>query len=432
MGHNGDVTETAQAPAPAPAPLPLGVTTTLVHRIQRGHFPWWRRAVVCDLADGLDDGELSEVEGIILDMARTGFTAVLVRPSHSDILLDDQPLHRFITRVHNAGLKVIVRLAGATPAGSTGATFIDLESGVTTLVLRTRAALKAGADGIDLGRIDDTCGSAHAPDPARQAERAGKFSQLVRILQAELADFDSLPILAAEASIFDAPSFRRHLEEEWFHHLRDDSLTTCPWDSEALRSRVRDSLHDRDQLGHVAAWHASGRAANGCADIPEPGSWEEGVSPARRAAMALYELSAPGAVYVPFEHLAGRLQPVAAGRMHRTWAGDELASGEARTLATALRLRTERAMGSGSYAFVDNLEWTHQGVGVHICAGTMVVLNTSNAPVVVPAEHRLLVSSAATGGHLVHHPGTPTTVPPECCAWFDTARVQPAPFEHTD
>lgn len=426
MGHNGKVTETA------PAPAPVGVTTTLVHRIQRGRFPWWRRAVVCDLADGLDDTELTEVEDIVLDIARVGFTAILVRPARSDIITDGTTLERFVTRVHNAGLKVIVRLSGSTLPGGCGGTFIDLEDGVTTLVLRTRAALKTGADGIDLGRIDDTCGSPVSPDPVRRARHAERFSQLVRILQAELADFDAQPILAAEASTTDEDAFHRHLEEEWFHHLRDDSLTTCPWDADLLRGRIRRALEERDRLGHVAAWHASGRALNGRDDAPVGGSWEVGASPDRRAAMALYELSVPGAVYVPFEHLAGRLHPTGDGRAHRTWAADQRASLEARTLGTALRLRNERAMGSGSFAFVDHLDWTHPGVEVHVCAGTMVVLNTSDTAVEVPAEHRFLVSSHVTDQVSAHPAGVPRSVPPETCAWFDTARIQPVPFEHTD
>jgi hypothetical protein len=171
---------------------------------------------------------------------------------------------------------------------------------------------------------------------------------------------------------------------------------------------------------------------NGHDGSPDVRSWQVDASPDRRAAMALYELSVPGAVYVPFEHLAGRLQPIGEGRAHRTWAAGERASLEARTLGIALRLRNERAMGSGSFAFVDHLEWTHPGVGVHVCAGTMVVLNTSDAPVEVPAEHRFLVSSHVTDQAAPHAAGVPRMVPPETCAWFDTARIQPAPFEHTD
>lgn len=424
MGHNGHVTETA--------PAPTGVTTTLIHRIQRGRFPWWRRAVVCDLVEALDDEELAEVEGIVLGIARAGFTAVLVRPARSDIVTDGTTLERFITRVHNAGLKVVVRLAGSTLPGGCGGTFIDLEDGVTSLVLRTRAALKAGADGIDLGRIDDSCGNAETPDPVEKARRAERFSRLVRILQAELADFDTLPVLSAEATTSEQDAFHRHLEEEWFHHLRDDSLTTCPWQSDALRDRVRSALEDRDRLGQVTAWHASNRAGNGCDDAPEPGSWEEGATAPRRAAMALYELSLPGAAYMTFEHFAGRLEVLGSGRAHRTWGDEGRPAREVRTLTTALRLRTERAMGSGSLAFVDELSWTHPGVGVHVCAGTMVVLNTSDATVEVPAEHRFLVSSQAPAPEALPPAGAPTPVPPETCAWFDTARILPAPFEHTD
>ncbi len=399
------------------------VTTTLVHRVQRGRFPWWRRSVVCDFAGVVDDTDLAAIEDLVLDLARVGYDAVVVRPARCDIVLDGAVLEQLITRVHRAGLKVIDRLSGALlPVGGTmGGAFMDLESGVSTLVVRTRAALKSGADGVDLGLIDEAGADPAVPDP-----RDGRFTRLVQIEEAELADFDPVPILSAEAGASTGPAFRRHLEEEWFHHLRDDTLVAAPWDADGLRGRVSRSLHDRDRLGQVAVWHWS-RTCDG-AGAPAPGSWHEGGGDLRRAAMALYSLSLPGAVYVPFRDLGGRETDAGGDRLHRTWSADEVARRESHLLARALRARSERSMGSGSLAFVDNLDWSHPGVGIHISAGVMVVLNTSATPVTVPGEHHLVVSSDG----MQPGRGVPTVVLPDVCAWFDTARVQPRAVEYHD
>jgi alpha-glucosidase len=411
------------------------VTTLLVHRVHRGDAPWWSHAVVCDVAGSVDDAEMAEVSGLLLDISRAGFSAILIRPARSDIALDGSALAGFTTRAHRAGLKVLVRLSGARVPGDpedAGGAFTDLEDGVSTLVVRARAALKAGADGIDLGIIDEG-------GPARDEADAGRFTHLVRILHAELADFDPMPILTAEALLGDEPAFRRHLEEDWFHHLRDDALVTAPWEAGALRRRVRSSLSERDRLGQVAAWHWSHtRVVHDSVHVPE-GSWEYGSSEARRTAMALYSLTLPGAAYVPFCHLGGRTHalPCAssapgareADRYHRTWGASPQAAGEARLLARATRVRAERLMGTGSLAFVDGLPWAPPEVAVHICAGVMVVLNTSDAPVLVPAEHRLLLCSDASAAAAADEP---TRIGPDACAWFDTARVQPAPVEVHD
>lgn len=395
-----------------------------MHRVSRGNDPWWRHAVVCDVAGGVDDVELTEFEGLLLGIARAGFSALLLRPARSNIVLDGQALAHVIERGHRAGLKVIVRLSGARLAAdgeqpASGA-FEDLEEGPGTLVVRTRAALKSGADGIDLGIIDE--GDPTAAETEESRSGAARFSRLVRIEQAELADFGPTPILAAEALTRDRARFHRHLEEDWFHHLRDDALVSVPWDADQMRDSVQTSLQDRDRLGQVAAWHWSHTRIEHDPVGVTDGSWADGSSEARRTAMALYALSLPGAAYVPFSHLGGRAEQAAGRHLHRTWAATDQAEFEARLLARAIRLRSEHLMGTGSLAFVDNLIWAGQRVGVHMSAGVMVVVNTSDQPVLVPPEHHLLIAS--TGSEPQR--GEPTALPPDSCGWFDTARVQPA------
>ncbi len=423
VSHNGSMTE---IPSAEPA-----VTTTLVHRVHHGAAPWWNDAVICDVAGNVDDVEIAQLGDLLIDMSRAGFTAVLIRPARSDIVLDGSTLEDFILRAHRAGLKVLVRLAGALLPGDTGqdararGAFAALEDGVSTLVVRARAALKAGADGIDLGIIDEV-----GPAGDVDQSRAVRFSQLVQILHAEEADFEPVPILTAETLLDNPVAFRRHLEEDWFHHLRDDALVTASWDADVLRARVRDSLHDRDVLGQVAGWHWSHtRLTHDPLRTPQ-GSWERGSSEARRAAMALYCLTLPGAAYVPFCHLGGRARPVpgAPQRHERTWGETPRAAEEARLLARATRIRAERLIGTGSLAYVAGLDWAPPETAVHIAAGVTVVLNTSHAPVLVPPEHRLLVSSDGSGSV----EGEPTRVNPEACAWFDTARVRPVAVEIHD
>jgi len=423
VGHNGPMTEiptTEQA-----------VTTTLVHRVHRGPAPWWNDAVICDVAGILDDLEIAQLGDLLLDMSRAGFTAVLIRPARSDLVLDGSTLADFVLRAHRAGLKILVRLAGALPPGDpgqdgqAGSAFAALEDGASALVVRARAALKAGADGVDLGIIDEV-----GPAGDVDGSRAARFSQLVQILHAEEADVDPVPILTAETLLDDPAAFHRHLEDDWFHHLRDDALVTAPWDARVLRARVRDSLHDRDVLGQVAGWHWSHtRIVHDSLHVPD-GSWEHGSSEKRRAAMALYSLTLPGAAYVPFCHVGGRAHPVpgTAPRHHRTWGETGRAAEEARLLARATRIRAERLIGTGSLAYIAGLDWAPSEVAVHIAAGVTVVLNTSAAPVLVPPEHRLLVASDGSGSV----EGEPTHVGPEVCAWFDTARIQPAAVDIHD
>ncbi len=377
--------------------------------------------MLCDIGGELDDAELAHLEDLVINLARVGFTGIIVRPSHSDLALGDSALEHFITRVHRAGLSAVVRLSGAGVDPTGARAFTGLEDGTSALVVRTRAALKAGADGIDLGLIDEGPPPRSKADRRRTTEAARRFSRLVRLEHAELADFDSGPILTAEAHAYDEAALTRHLEEDWFHHLLDDALITASWDARTLHDRVRFALERRDPLGQVAVWQwADTRHAGLDEDIPT-GSWADGAPRARRRAMALFVLSLPGAVHVPFGALGGHLDRDAPPEHRRTWGPDSTTRSGVRLLAEALRIRVERSIGSGSLGFVNALEWAHEGVAVHICSGVLVVLNTSDEAVIVPEQHRLMVSS----GQAEAQDGQPTVVRPETCAWFETAIVRP-------
>lgn len=389
------------------------MTTTLVHRIQRGPLPWWHNCAVADFVGGVGPTEFPDIDALLPALVDAGFTAVSLRPSHTDIVAAPSLLAHTVAGAHDLGLRVLVRLAGTgLPLGARGTA--NLEGEGAGLVVRARAALKCGADGIDLGLLD----------AARTPEELDRSSRLIQILHAELADFDPSPILAARASTADAEAFRRHLEEDWFHHLRDEALLACPWDADALAHAIGATYSRRDPLGQVPAWHWSHSRGFGDEIVITPGSWEEGATPRRRAAMALVGLSLPGVAYVPFGQLGGHLWEDGHGGFHRSWAGDEDSSTGVSVLVQALRLRRARALPQGSLAFVTSLPWAHPGVGVHVANGVMVVVNTSGSPVEVPAEHALLLRSDALGTPA----GSPTVLPPDTTAWFETARVTPVPL----
>lgn len=399
------------------------VTTTLIHRCARGPHQWWHQAVVCDFVGVAHAAELENITSLIIDLARAGFRAIAIRPAPELLTEKGARLRQVCTVAQRAGIRVLLRIP--LPASSehvNAKTFSPYEEAYASAVLETiRVALAAGADGIDLALLDS------ADTPVTPEEREA-LAALIRLAQVELADVSPSAILCAEVLTEDESSLTYHLEEEWLHHLRDRALLDSPWEAGALRSNVERALAQRDYLGHVAAWHWSRtRHVDTPGDVFDMrgipySSWEYASDSKRRTAMNLFALSLPGAAYMPFAFMGGRL--VSSSNMfRRVWEGDKESAAEAKILRKALHIREERAMGTGSLAWVDGLEWAVDGVNVHMCAGVLVVVNTSDMRVEVPAEHRLLVSSAS----LDSIDGKPTVLPGNSCAWFETARIQRRP-----
>ncbi|WP_175953716.1 hypothetical protein [Schaalia sp. Marseille-Q2122] len=409
-----------------PAQLERPVTTTLIHRCAHAPLQWWHQAVICDFVGAAHRNELDNIKSLIIDLARVGFRAIALRPAPEFLTAPSPELtdlrHRPPGRHQSP--------PAHPPPGSTHARHQPPPPGAvnddeaTAVCAWTQNALAAGADGIDLALLETT----DAPLPAEQREH---LAALIRRIHSEIADSTPSATLSAEALTNDEATLTYHLEEEWLHHLRDGPPT--PLARPTLRANVERALAQRDYLGHVAAWHWSRTRhveAPGdvftMQDIPTT-SWEHASDPARRTAMNLYALSLPGAAYIPFAFMGGRL--VASSNMfRRVWEGDKDSAAEARTLREVLRVREERAMGTGSLAWVDGLAWAHEGVNVHLSAGVLVVLNTSDQVVEVPAEHRLLVCSTPVAAA----ERRPTTLPGNSCAWFETAKIQRRPVSFND
>lgn len=388
--------------------------------------------MICDVPGGVDEIQLRDVEELALDLARLGFRAVSISPASQELAWDeDAALATFVARMHRVGLKVVVRLAGPILPPSAGDS-LDLNEGVTTLVGRFRACIAAGVDGIDLGLITPPV-SAHTDTSSQNAPwDAARFSRLIRILLAELGNHDNAPVLLGESSARTPEELSPQLRENAFHLLRDACMECAPWDAHTLYDIIASSYRVRDWADRANAWtwsrmhHAHDPLSLPLLSHPSSdffcnGSWEQGAPSARRDAMGLFALSLPGSAHVPLLDVGGDVLVDADTHVHRVWADRPSRQRRHELVGLVLRTRAQRSMGAGSLATVDGLPWAHEGVGVHIASGVLVVLNTSDRVTYVPTENRLLVSS--TGDEAI--PGRPFPVPPESCAWFESAQVRP-------
>ncbi|QWW19008.1 hypothetical protein I6B53_07660 [Schaalia sp. 19OD2882] len=410
------------------------VRTTLVHRRRSGSNPWWKSAVICDVPGGVDELQLREVEPLAFDLARLGFQAVSVAlASQEQVWGDAADIAPFVERMHRVGLKVLVRLPGADlPAPEAE---VDISEGLTTLVGRVRACVEAGVDGIDLGRISPPAHLRGDVPPEVASWQAQRFSRLVRVLLSELGQDEGAPVLTAESPVSDPVSLTSQLREDAFHMLRDASLANCPWDARRLHETLSANYRVRDWADRVSAWTWSRmhhlhdalevpRFAHPAASGMLPAtSWENGASAARRDAMGLFALSLPGSAHVPLLDVGGDVLVGEDATVHRVWSKAPLRHVRQERIGLVLRTRTRRGMGTGSMATIDGLDWIHEGVGVHLVSGVLVVLNTSRAPVTVPSEYELLVSSTGAEAEA----GGAFDVVPESCAWFVTPRVEAPP-----
>lgn len=397
--------------------MSANVSTKLVHLVSSGPHQWWHHTPLCVFGGSCDLSELTNVRSLLPELAQTGFEALSVEPDST--VWSDSPieLQAFIDAVHRAGIKVIIRCAidDSLLCGD------GVEHSPTDIVDRLSHVVSCGADGVDIGLLD-------APGPRRTALGEQRLSELISMLHTEIADRDAHAILIAETLSADVHDIDFHLQEHWFHHLRDGALLFSPWEASQIRQRVTTVLQHRDALGHIANWHWSFPA-----DIHEEAArasflpWCQEDTEERRSALAIFALALPGSVSVLFRHMGGRIVDSGTGR-RRVWAADHQARHESVVMGTALRIRERRSMGTGSLAWVDNLPWAHEGISVHLCAGVTVVLNTSDQPVVVPPEHSLLLTS----DRHAQLPANGTVVQPGVCAWFETARVRPPEVSFTD
>lgn len=402
---------------------PGRVLTKLLHARSLGPFEWWHHAVVCDFVGSTGVAEAENIRSLVFDVARCGFRAVVLRPSGELFVEGCVVLRDLIGSLHRQGVKVVVRipLDGAQLAGQASLARHDVT------VERVRFAALAGADGVDLDVVDPPFGLC---DSRGELNVAALFHSI----SLELTELNPQAIVVSQSRCQDVLRLRHYLREHSFAHVRDAFLLYASWSGDDIRARVSSMLAERDASGQVNVWQWSLLShrvlSEEPADAPPADSdgWALEVSGDRARAMALVVLSLPGAVYVPFSLLGGRVVR-SAGMWRRLWGADKDSVAEAALLRSALRLREENALGSGSFAWVDNLPWAGPDVCVFVVSGVMVVLNTSNAHVEVPDVHRCVlfsgdVSPSSSSGVLGSGGAGAFVVPPDSCAWFMPAKVQ--------
>ncbi len=399
----------------------LGTTNTItrqVHRGSRGVGSWWDTVAVCDLPGSFGPQDLLSIIATLPAIRRMGFGAVLVRLALQDVAPQQNYIAKLVAGVHAAGLRLIVRVSpdDVTVSPLDSPPMVELGDDPATLVERTRLLLETGIDGVDLGMIDE---AADAPDSWELAE---KFSGTVNKQLAELASADSTVILTAEASTSTPAHFHRHLQEDWFHHLRDDSLFQAPWDAAELKKRIADAYSSRAPLGRAVAWRPAlspWREGATYQRVSAPGSWSDGASSQRATAFIVYVASLPGSLYLPFTSVGGEVMLEGSGgtALRISLSGKSQARFQHDLTTRMLHLRKQKGLADANLASIDGLSWASPQVAVHITGPVMVVLNASGVPVRVPAHHQPLLYSDG----FVASDGDATVLQPETCAWFTPA-----------
>lgn len=359
------------------------------------------------------------------NVAELGFDAVLIRPANPRVDVGMKSLPRFVDEAHENGLRVLVRAfisdSEAELHPESSPPVLALEHDADELQNRARAILATGADGVDLGLVNDQIG---CPDAAANARA---FSEAMQGQLAEVELAGETTILTGAILSEPRESAQRHLTEEWFHHLRDDSLVAAPWNAKEIKRRVSQAYQDRDPLGHTAAWRYSLPKWTDSPYIRSSADYgwaDHSKSDQREMAMLLYTASLPGAAYIPFLHVGGGVtakDPSEPGLVFSFEKGSR-AHAHAMLSQESLLIRRKMNMGEATLAFVEGPEFCTDQTAVHLTGTIMVVLNTGKEDVVVPAEHRPLVTSkslriSGDGG---------TVVRPNTCAWFQTAAFEPA------
>lgn len=364
-------------------PRPHAVRTLLVHRSRRSPSPWWHSCALATIPTPLSADNVAQISTDALALHNAGFDTVLVTLDDPVLLVHpSSPLPEFIHQLKARRQRVIVRIPNETFV-SLGARGADMENRVTTLLLRTRGALNAGADGVDLG----VCAEEYEDSPVRRALARERFTSLVRQVEAECATFDSQPIVTAHLSGFDTPAIMSHLEDDWFHHLHDDALLTASFDAPSLELVISDSLSIRDRIGAVAPWNVDCLPAERQSDVDR--------------ALTLLALGLPGVFH---------------GRLCGESVVEQVSA--ASYIRTALTLRSERKLGTHALGVLHGLEWARPDTLVYLNSDVMIIVNTADQPLALPPGSQILVASSQ---------GSDGVVAPRSCAWVSVARIQPAP-----
>ena len=375
----------------------MTTTTTLVHRPYDGPEEWWRHALVYEIpSPALGAAELDRTTPIIEHALYLGMDALLIRPSLLEASSEIDSIRRFIDAAGEQGLRTIVRISGALGpitgpyAKQTNSFITGLEGAGDDLLRRSEAYLQAGAAGIDLGTI--------VPPQVTNEIRLDRLSAYCAMLHGQLAEYVEEGIIGADVTADYPDSLRHHLQDDWVHHLRDDCLTLTRWDAEHL------------DPGDGQRWY----------------SVDHDERLRRGLALQAMMLALPGSLYLRQGDeiaLADSDKPTAPLELadmvieHTQGQASEFGS-PAATVRHAAHVRLEYNLACAPLAFVTGLEWCPPEALTFLVRGVLVVVNTSDAPVVLPPEAKVLLSSQPLRqdqGRLL--------IPPTTATWLEATTV---------
>lgn len=407
----------------------MTTTTTLVHRPYDGPEEWWRHALVYEVpSPTLGAADLGRTELIIEHALYLGMDAVLIRPSLLDVDSEMDSMRRFISDARAQGLRTVVRISGALgpitgPYAKQTTSFITGREGSgDDLLRRSEAYLQAGAVGIDLGTI--------VPPQVTSETRLDRLSTYFAMLHGQLAEYVEDGIVGADVTADYPDSLRHHLQDDWVHHLRDDCLTLTRWSAESLISHLSRSLDEHDRFGAPPTWRFL--PPHILSEYLDPGDGQRWYSVdhderlLRGLALQAMMLALPGSLYLrqgdeialtdadkpstPLE-LASMVTEHAQAQSSRF-------GSPAATVRHAAHVRNEYNLACAPLAFVSGLEWCLPQTLTFLVRGVLVVVNTSDFPVILPPEAKVLLSSQPLRqdeGRLL--------VPPTTTTWLEATTV---------
>ena len=407
----------------------MTTTTTLVHRPYDGPEEWWRHALVYEIpSPALGAAELDRTTPIIEHALYLGMDALLIRPSLLEVSSEIDSIRRFIDAAGEQGLRTIVRISGALGpitgpyAKQTNSFITGLEGAGDDLLRRSEAYLRAGAAGIDLGTI--------VPPQVTNEIRLDRLSAYCAMLHGQLAEYVEEGIIGADVTADYPDSLRHHLQDDWVHHLRDDCLTLTRWDAESLTSHLTRSLDEHDRFGATPTWRFL--PPHILSEHLDPGDGQRwysvGHDERRRRGLALQAmmLALPGSLYLRQGDeiaLSDSDKPPAPLELadmvieHTQGQASQFGS-PAATVRHAAHVRLEYNLACAPLAFVTGLEWCPAEALAFLVRGVLVVVNTSDAPIVLPPEAKVLLSSQPLRqdqGRLL--------IPPTTATWLEATTV---------
>ena len=268
------------------------------------------------------------------------------------------------------------------------------------------------------------------PPEVMASSDLSRLTEYFNDLHALVAQHVEDGMIGADVSVRYPEAMHHHLQEDWLHHLRDDSLVLARWEAASITDYVSRSFEEHDRFGATLAWRVLPSYRLG--DHSNPGdsrSWFA-VPPVerRRRGMALQALmlALPGAVYLrqgdevalPDEQVPDSpLSLSAAVNREAALQGDQFASPLA-TVRHATHLRRERRLAEAPLAFVDGIDWAPPGVLTLLVRNVLVLVNTTTEPVHLPPHAEVLLASrvlSQSDGHLL--------VPATTTVWVDAQTV---------